>query len=81
MEDSFEKFAMRIMVERIAMIEDLEFQRKKVQMLEQVIHKTPLALSEPPLDTTHPPLTLKRRGRPIGSKNKAKTVASPSISS
>jgi hypothetical protein len=74
MEESFEKFALRIMAERVQMMEDLEFQKQKVKMLEQVIHKTPLALSEPELDTTHPPLTLKRRGRPIGSKNKPKTV-------
>jgi hypothetical protein len=74
MENSFEKFALRIMAERVQMMEDLEFQRKKVKMLEQVIHKTPLPILEPELDTTYPPLTLKRRGRPIGSKNKPKTV-------
>jgi hypothetical protein len=66
------------MNERIAMMNELDLERKKVRELYKIIlSNSPVPESKPQLiiePSTQTPLTPKRRGRPLGSKNKPKTT-------
>lgn len=73
MESTFQEFATRILNERITMMQDLETQRNKVRILEQFLFKSPYPAPEAATPPSAP-LTPKRRGRPLGSKNKPKTT-------
>jgi hypothetical protein len=77
--EGMDKFLVRILSERIGMVEEIVYLKRKVNVMENMLkaqNETPLVVQEPPLDTTQPPLTLvpkKKRGRPVGSTTKKTT--------
>ena len=85
--EGMDKFLVRILSERIGMVEEIVYLKRKVNVMENMLKtqsQTPVALQEqePPLDTTQPPLTLvpkKKRGRPVGSTTKKTTPTLPPV--
>jgi hypothetical protein len=86
--EGMDKFLVRILSERIGMVEEIVYLKRKVNVMENMMKlkteiitsQTPLVVEEPPLDTTQPPLTLvpkKKRGRPVGSTTKKTTPTLP----
>ena len=83
--EGMDKFLVRILSERIGMVEEIVYLKRKVNVMENMLktqNETPAALQEqePALDTTQPPLTLvpkKKRGRPVGSTTKKSKIETP----
>jgi len=81
--EGMDKFLVRILSERIGMVEEIVYLKRKVNVMENMLKtqsQTPVVAEEPPLDTTQPPLTLvpkKKRGRPVGSTTKKTTPTLP----